>query len=101
MYPRLLIEGSISGPFRSTIERTSTSARPLLRIHLPGQLDGMLGDAHVVHMHVVHMHIAVGGFNADNASITDLLDHQSDIVPRHAVQDTFRRVRGLYAMGRS
>jgi ubiquinone/menaquinone biosynthesis C-methylase UbiE len=90
---QLLIERSMEGVLARGVERSSIEARPLVRVYSPSALRRLLGDAG---FRVVHTKI--GGFNASDTPITDVLARHTHLLDSPRVRERIGSVGGWYVI---
>jgi ubiquinone/menaquinone biosynthesis C-methylase UbiE len=91
---RLIAERSMAGVLSSGVERTSIGARPLVRVYSPRRVRAMLRSAGFVSVST-----GVGGFNAGDTPITDILARRTRWLDDTRRTAALGRLGGWYVLG--
>jgi hypothetical protein len=91
---QLFREGSMEGVLSRTVELSSIEARPLVRVYSPSHLRGLLAAAGFTNIAT-----SVGGFNAEDTPLTDVLARHTSLLRGRRVLDFLGRTGGWYVMG--
>jgi ubiquinone/menaquinone biosynthesis C-methylase UbiE len=91
---QLLEERSMGGVLSRGVERSSISARPLVRVYTPGQVRRMMRRAGFV-----SVSSSVGVFSAIDTPMTDVLRRHTRLLDNPAMLDRLGRIGGWYVLG--
>jgi ubiquinone/menaquinone biosynthesis C-methylase UbiE len=91
---QLVSERSMAGVLSRNVERSSIGARPLVRVYSPAQVRRLMQSAGFTDVAT-----SVGGFNAPDTPITDVLERRTSLLENPARLERLGRIGGWYVLG--